>query len=71
MHTPSRTHDPRVPTPFDRRRLSVATLGTSDAAIMRAYRDPSSVRQSTLLRLTKAAHELGLQAPEPLAKVLP
>ena len=71
MQTPSRTHDPRVPTPFDRLRLSVATLGTSDGTIVRAYRDPSSVRQSTLLRLAKAACELGLQGPESATKVLP
>lgn len=70
MQTPSRTHDP-VPTPFDRRRLSVATLGTSEGAIIRAYRDPSSVRQSTLLRLTKAARELGLEPPKPTTMVRP
>lgn len=71
MQTPSGTRDSPIPTPFDRRRLSVATLGTSDEAIKRAYRDPSSVRQSTLLRLTKAALELGLQAPEPSTRTFP
>ena len=54
---------PVVPSPFNRRRLTVATLGISDAAITRAYRNPSSVRESTLLRLQKAARELGLPVP--------
>lgn len=52
-----------VPSPFNRRRLTVETLGISDAAIARAYRDPHSVRESTLLRLQKAARELGLPIP--------
>ena len=55
--------DPRVPSPFNRRRLTVATLGISDAAIARAYANPTTVRESTLLRLQKAAKELGLPAP--------
>jgi len=55
--------DPRVPSPFDRRRLTVATIGISDAAITRAYTNPSSVRESTLLRLQRAARELGLPSP--------
>ncbi len=54
---------PLIPSPFNRRRLTVATLGISDAAITRAYKDPHSVRESTLLRLQKAARELGLPAP--------
>jgi hypothetical protein len=58
--TPSGTN---IPSPFNRRRLTVATLGISDAAIARAYTDPSSVRESTLLRLQKAALELGLPPP--------
>jgi hypothetical protein len=40
---------PNVPSPFNRRRLTVASLGISDAAIARAYANPSSVRESTLL----------------------
>jgi hypothetical protein len=60
--------DPRIPSTFDRRRLTVATIGISDAAIARAYTNPSSVRESTLLRLQRAARELGLPAPgEPRA----
>lgn len=51
--------NPKVPSPFNRRRLTVATLGISDAAIARAYANPASVRESTLLRLQKAAEELG------------
>jgi len=52
-----------IPSPFNRRRLTVATLGVSDGAITRAYADPNSVRESTLLRLQKAALELGLPLP--------
>jgi hypothetical protein len=52
-----------VPSPFDRKRLAVVSLGTSDAAITRAYTDPKSVHASTLLRLQKAALELGLPVP--------
>jgi hypothetical protein len=59
----STLRDPRVPSPFNRRRLTVATLGISDAAIARAYADPKTVRESTLLRLQKAAKELGLPIP--------
>ncbi len=63
MHTSVKARDPRVPSPLDRRRLSVATLGISDAAITRAYREPGSVRESTLLRLRLAAVELQLPLP--------
>lgn len=55
--------DPKVPSPFNRRRLSVATLGISEGAIARAYADPKSVRESTLLRLQLAARQLGLPVP--------
>jgi hypothetical protein len=55
--------DPRVPSPFNRRRLTVATLGLSDAAIARAYATPDRVRESTLLRLQEAARQLGLPIP--------
>jgi len=61
MSSPLR--DPKVPSPFNRRRLTVATLGISDGAIARAYADPKKVRESTLLRLQKAAKELGLPIP--------
>jgi hypothetical protein len=60
---------PNVPSPFNRRRLTVASLGISDAAIARAYADPTSVRESTLLRLQKAAVELGLPVPGQAAPV--
>lgn len=52
-----------VPSPFNRRRLTVATMGISDGAIVRAYTDPRTVRESTLLRLQAAAPELGLPPP--------
>jgi hypothetical protein len=57
--------DPRInaPTPHERKRLSVATLGIDDRTILRAYTDPTSVRESTLLRLRHAARELGLEPP--------
>lgn len=61
--------DPRVPSPFNRRRLTVATLGVSDAAIARAYTDPSRVREGTLLRLQVAARELGLPVPGLVSEV--
>lgn len=54
---------PNVPSPFDRKRLAVASLGISDAAIARAYTDPKSVHASTLLRVQQAARELGLPVP--------
>lgn len=54
---------PNVPSPFNRKRLTVASLGLSDAAIARAYTNPKSVREATLLRLEKAARELGLPIP--------
>jgi hypothetical protein len=52
-----------VPSPFDRRRLTVASLGLDERTILRAYADPRSVRESTLLRLRQAAQELGLPPP--------
>lgn len=54
---------PNVPSHFNRCRLAVTSLGLSDAAIVRAYTDPGSVRECTLLRLQKAARELGLPGP--------
>jgi hypothetical protein len=71
MRSSPRTAELILPTPFERRRLSVATLGISDAAIVRAYRDPSSVRESTLLRLKKAADELGIRPPRSRAGAEP
>lgn len=52
-----------IPSPFNRRRLTVATMGISDGAIIRAYMNPKAVRESTLLRLQAAAPQLGLPAP--------
>lgn len=63
MSDPRTPPPPSVPSPFNRHRLTVATLGLSDAAITRAYKDPQSVRESTLLRLQKAARELGFPVP--------
>jgi hypothetical protein len=45
------------------RQLSVATLGIDERTIRRAYSDPSSVRESTLLRIERGAQELGLNSP--------
>jgi hypothetical protein len=59
----SKTQNLQVPSPFNRGRLTVESLGISDAAIARAYRDPASVRESTLLRLQRAAEQLGLPIP--------
>lgn len=56
-------NSPTIPSPFNRRRLTVATLGVSDGAIVRAYTNPKAVRESTLLRLQAAAPQLGLPAP--------
>lgn len=66
----SALRDPRVPSPFNRRRLTVATLGISDAAIARAYTNPKSVREGTLLRLQAAARELGLPVPGLLSEAV-
>jgi hypothetical protein len=53
----------QVPSPFQRRQLSVATVGIDERTILRAYRDPSRVRESTRLRLAEAASKLGLPVP--------
>jgi hypothetical protein len=45
------------------RKLSVAALGLDERTIRRAYANPAAVRESTLLRIAKAASELGF--PEP------
>lgn len=51
------------PGPFDRKRLTVATMGVDERAIKHAYADPNSVRESTWLRLRVAAEQLGLPLP--------
>ena len=45
------------------RELSVATLGIDERTIRRAYANPASVRESTLLRIERGARELGLDSP--------
>jgi hypothetical protein len=50
----------RLPSPHERRQLSVATLGIDDRTIIRAYLRPDRVRESTRLRLAEAIRKLGL-----------
>lgn len=45
------------------RQLSVAALGMDERTIRAAYANPSAVRNSSLLRLTKAAKALGFRLP--------
>lgn len=45
------------------RQLSVAALGMDERTIRAAYANPSAVRNSSLLRLTKAAKALGFPVP--------
>ena len=51
-------------TTHERRKLALEAL-TSERTVQRAYTAPASVRESTLLRLTRAARKLRL--PEPPA----
>lgn len=44
------------------RRLAVEAFA-NDRTVRKAYRDPSSVRESTRLRLAKAAQDLGFPTP--------
>lgn len=57
----SRTGNPL--TRLQVRELSVATLGIDERTIRRAYADPASVRESTLLRIERGARGLGLESP--------
>jgi hypothetical protein len=50
-------------TAFERRQLSVEALGMDERTIEAAYAAPSRVRESTLLRIAKAAKALGLPSP--------
>jgi hypothetical protein len=50
-------------TTFERRQLAVEALGMDERTVAAAYANPRQVRESTLLRLTKAAKKLGLPAP--------
>jgi len=52
-----------VPSALERRRLTLASGGVSDTAIIRAYATPNTAGQFTLLRLRKAASLLRLPAP--------
>jgi hypothetical protein len=45
------------------RELSVATLGIDERTIRRAYANPATVRESTLVRIERGARELGLESP--------
>jgi hypothetical protein len=54
-----------VPSPYDRRRLSVVSLGIDERTILRAYLEPVRVRESTWRRLAAAAEQLGIEPPPP------
>jgi predicted metal-dependent phosphoesterase TrpH len=58
-----------VLTRHQRRQLSVASLGIDERTIRRAYLDPASVRESTLLRIAEAARSLGLPHPVAAARL--
>ncbi len=54
--------------PNERRRVAVEALA-ADRSVVRAYREPERVRESTWLRIRAAAHKLGLpEPPEPHAR---
>jgi hypothetical protein len=54
-------------TRHQRRQLSVVSLGIDERTIRRAYLNPASVRESTLLRIAEAARTLGLPRPVAVA----
>jgi len=56
-----------APSPYNRRRLSVASLGIDERTILRAYLEPSRVRESTWRRRASAAEQLGIDPPPPPA----
>jgi hypothetical protein len=56
----------RVLTAFERRQVAVEALGMDERTIEAAYATPDRVRESTLLRVTKAANALGLPTPKEL-----
>lgn len=58
----------RCLTPFERRQIAVEALGMDERTVAAAYANPSGVRESTLLRITKAARKLGLPAPTLVTK---
>lgn len=51
------------PSPYDRKRLSIESLGVAERTILRVYLRPSSVREATWLRVCDAARRLGLHPP--------
>jgi hypothetical protein len=57
----------KAPTPHERRMLSVTSLGIDERTILRAYLEPARVRESTRIRLTASAQQLGLPPPPSLA----
>jgi len=50
---------------YDRRRLALECRA-AEKTVIRAYRDPQRVRESTLLRLHEVAKKLGLPTPPAL-----
>jgi hypothetical protein len=50
-------------TAFERRQIAVEALGMDERTVAAAYSDPTGVRESTLLRVRKAARALGLPVP--------
>ena len=55
-------------TPIDRRKLGLEAL-MADRTVKRAYAEPDSIRESTWLRLRRAALKLGLVPPPAPARV--
>ena len=56
-------------TPNQRRRLALDAL-TADRSVLRAYREPGRVRESTRLRIRQAALRLDLPPPpDPIASL--
>lgn len=47
---------------YERRKLALEAL-TSERTVRRAYSAPDSIRESTRLRLTRAAKKLGFPQP--------
>ncbi len=56
------------PTPQQRRELA-ATAAIDERTIERAWREPSRIRESTRVRLTRAALALGIEPPPAPAAV--
>jgi hypothetical protein len=50
-------------TAFERRQIAVEALGMDERTVEAAYATPSRVRESTLLRVARAAKALGLPSP--------